>query len=189
MRLFTAFDPSDELRDALSEVRSWTDDVPLSVRWSDPAQYHCTLRFIGDVERAEAEALQSALREVDRPSFQAEPHGLTALPGRRNPRVLVVALDLSSPLRRLYRSVSSALQEEGINPENRSYRPHITLGRFDDPDREVVHRFLKRHREASFPAFPVSGFHLYESTLTPDGAVHDIVESYDLTPPSEAKTD
>jgi 2'-5' RNA ligase len=189
MRLFTAFDPSDELRDALSEVRSWTGDVPLSVRWSDPAQYHCTLRFIGEVERAEAEALRSALREVDRPGFRAEPHGLTALPGRRNPRVLVVALDLSSPLRRLYRAVTSALQEEGIDPEKRSYRPHITLGRFDDPDREVVHRFLKRHREASFPAFPVSGFHLYESTLTPSGAVHDIVESYDLTPPPEGETD
>jgi 2'-5' RNA ligase len=188
MRLFTAFDPSDELRDALSEVRSWTGDLPLSVRWSDPAQYHCTLRFIGEVDSAEAEALRSALQEVDPPGFRAEPHGLTALPGRRNPRVLVVALDLSSPLRRLYRAVTSALQEEGIDPEDRSYRPHITLGRFDDPDREVVHRFLKRHREASFPAFPVSGFHLYESTLTPSGAVHDIVESYDLTPPPEGET-
>jgi 2'-5' RNA ligase len=35
----------------------------------------------------------------------------------------------------------------------------------------------------------VSGFHLYESTLTPSGAVHDIVESYDLTPSPEEETD
>lgn len=188
MRLFTAFDPSDELRDALSDVRSWTGDIPLSVRWSDPDQYHCTLRFIGEVGDDTAAAVRSSLQHVDEPAFRAEPHGLTALPGRRNPRVLVLSLDLSSPLRHLHRAVTSALQNEDIDPENRSYRPHITLGRLNDPDREVVHRFLKRHRETSFPAFSVSEFHLFESTLTPDGAVHEIVESYDLTPPLEGET-
>lgn len=181
MRLFTAFDIPASLRETLTTVRASGDGPSLPIRWSPPEQYHATIRFIGETNSEQATAYQSALRQVDVPPFEAEPYGLDVLPGRRNPRVLMLGLDLSRPLRHLYEAVTSVLQAEGLGREDRSYRPHVTLGRLDDPDPEAVHQFLRSRRDTRYPPFDVSAFHLYESTLTPDGAVHDLVETYSLT--------
>jgi len=188
MRLFTAFDIPASLRETLTTLRDRGDGASLPIRWSSPEQYHTTIRFIGETTSEEATAYRSALRQVDVPPFEAEPYSLDTLPGRRNPRVLMLGLDLSRPLRRLYEAVTSALQAEGLEPEDRSYRPHVTLGRLENPDPEAVHEFLRTHRDSRYAAFDVSAFQLYESTLTPDGAVHDVVETYPLTADPHAST-
>lgn len=188
MRLFTAFDVPEDLRGAYARVedlaRAWkrdeADGEGFDARWQPPEQYHCTLRFIGEVGDETAQSYRAALQEVARSTFECEPYGLDVLPGRRNPRVLIAGLHLSDPLKRLYEEVSEVLESRGLDPEDRSYKPHVTLARFNDAPRESVHAFLRAHDDLSLPSFSVSEFHLFESTLTPDGAVHDIRDTYPL---------
>lgn len=181
MRLFTAFDPPDALRDRIASFcDAAASDVPtddVDVRWTSPATYHVTVRFIGDVDDAARYA--SALETVDVPAFTAHPYGLDVLPARRHPRVLVVGLDLTDGLRALYDAVSDALEGEGLEAESRRFRPHLTLARFQDADPEAVHHFL-RAQSATFDPFEVNAIHLYQSTLHPDGAVHDRRRTYRL---------
>ncbi len=179
MRLFVAFDVPSDLRDAYARVRDDASDLPVQVLWSPPDQYHCTLRFIGEVGADQASAFRTALQEVTVPSFECRPYGLDVLPGRSRPRVLIAGLRLTDPLKQLQRAVTGRLESRGLAPEDRSYKPHVTLARLRQADPKAVHAFLKS-QDISFPSFPVTEFHLYESTTSPEGATHEVLDTYPL---------
>jgi 2'-5' RNA ligase len=178
MRLFTALDPPDPLRTEVAQLRA---PDSLDARWTPPDQYHVTLRFLGEIDPKRAARIDTALGEVDVPPPACRPYGLDVLPSRRHPSVLIVGLDRTDTLLALYEAVSAVLEDEGVDPEDRRYRPHLTLARLDDVGAETVHRFLDRHDAGALPAFRPPQFHLYESTLSPDGAVHDRRATYALS--------
>jgi 2'-5' RNA ligase len=175
MRLFTAFDPPDARCRRYASLQSGA----LDARWTPPANFHVTLRFIGEVDADVGEAFAEALQAVNAEAVSARPYGLDALPSRDNPRVLTVGLERTPALMGLYDAVSAALEAEGLDPEGRRYRPHVTLARLDGAPAEAVHRFIRSH-DVDFEPFRVGAFHLYESRLAPDGAVHERRRTYAL---------
>lgn len=177
MRLFAAVDVPDSLREALS---AFQDEGDLDARWTSPEQFHVTLRFIGDVDEEQARRYETALSGVDVPPAQYIPYGLDVIPSRRSPRVLILGLERTDSMMALYNAVSEALESEGLEPEGRTYRPHVTIARLDDARREAVHSFLQAHEEYSFDPFEADQFVLYESTLTPEGAIHEPIATYEL---------
>jgi len=177
MRLFTVVDVPDSLREALS---AFQDEGDLDVRWTSPEQFHVTLRFIGDVDEERARQYEAALSGVEVPPAQCIPYGLDVLPSRRSPRVLMLGLERTGSIMTLYEAVSDVLGSEGLKPEGRTYRPHVTIARLDDARRESVHAFLQAHEERSYDPFEADQFILYESTLTPEGALHEPVAAYEL---------
>lgn len=177
MRLFTALDLPETIHSHVADLRSPKD---LDARWSPPAQYHVTLRFIGEVDAERADRFEKALDQIEAPPAECTPYGLDVLPSRQNPRVLIVGLKRTDSLLSVYRSVSGALEEEGLDPERRTYRPHVTLARLDGLSPQTVHGYLNDHEMGALPSFEVDTFHLYESTLTHDGAVHERRASFSL---------
>ena len=177
MRLFTALNLPADLR---SEIAALRDPDALDARWTAPDQYHVTLRFLGETDPDTAERMTARLDRVQAPAVDGTPYGLDVLPSRRRPSVLVVGLERTDPLLTLYEAVSDALEAEGLAPEDRTYRPHVTLARVRDVPAEAVHRFLVDHEADGLPSFRAESFHLYESTLTPDGAVHEQRRTYPL---------
>jgi 2'-5' RNA ligase len=177
MRLFTALDIPDSLREQIARLRT---PNALDARWTPPEQYHITLRFIGEVDADTAARYDDALSDITVPPAECTPYGLDVLPSRRNPSVLIVGLDRADALLSVYQAVSDALEAVGLDPETRTYRPHVTLARLDDCAPETVHRYLQEHDAGPLPSFTAPQFHLYESTLTPDGAVHERRASYPL---------
>lgn len=178
MRLFTAIDPPDAIREQLESIQEANE---LPARWTAPDQFHVTIRFIGDADEEQAQKYQASLDSLTLSSVKCQPYGLDVLPSRRSPRVLTLGLERTDTLMALYESVSSALEAEGLAPEDRSYKPHVTIGRLNDVQREAVHEFLRSHEDATFPTFHVDRLVLYESTLTPDGAIHEPLSTYELS--------
>jgi 2'-5' RNA ligase len=170
MRLFTALDLPNAVRERFADLQA---PEVLDARWTAPSQFHVTLRFIGDVPPDRASRYEQALNQISAPAAHCEPYGLDVLPSRRNPSVLIVGLDRTDTLLSVYRAVSDALENEGLDPENRTYRPHVTLARLNDPSAEDVHDVLKTHNPSGLPSFRATAVHLYESTLTQEGAVHE----------------
>ena len=66
-RLFVALRPPPDIRDALVDVM---DELP-GARWQDEEQVHVTLRFIGEVERHQAEDIAAALATVSAPALRS----------------------------------------------------------------------------------------------------------------------
>lgn len=170
MRLFTALDVPEEVRTRIAALQ---DPEALDARWTPPEQFHVTLRFIGDVGTDQAAQYEEALTRLDVPEAECIPYGLDVLPSRRNPNVLIVGLKRTNDLMAVYQAVTEVLEDEGLDPEARTYRPHVTLARLDGVSAETVHTFLDTHAPQALPSFPVDAVHLYESTLTSDGAIHE----------------
>lgn len=177
MRLFTAIDIPDALREDLSGLQN-ADALP--ARWTDPEQFHVTLRFIGEVPDEQAIRYEEVLADVTAPPVKCVPYGLDVLPSRHSPRVVMLGLDRTDSIMTIYDAVSDALESEGLDPEDRTYRPHVTIGRLDDADPDAVHAFLRRYEDRSFASFEASRFILYESTLTAEGATHNPQAIYPL---------
>lgn len=181
MRLFTALDPPEPVRDRLEALQA---PVDLDARWTDPQQFHITVRFIGDADPDQTTRFEEALAAIEAPTVECRPYGLDVLPSRRNPSVLVVGLERSDSLMALYEAVSEALHAEGLGPEDRRYRPHVTLARLYDVAPETVHDVLDTHDTDALDPFSIDTLTLYESTLTPDGAAHEARATYSLGPPN-----
>lgn len=181
-RLFVALDVPTDVRDALAALRIGDLD---GARWTKPEQIHLTLRFLGDTPDEHLPAVTAALAGIDTPPpLDLRLDGLTAFPSRRRPRVLVARIAPNDELMSLQQRIEDAVQHLGFEPEARPFRPHLTLARFQRADARAVHDFLRTHTAAA--TFTANAFHLYASTLTPSGAVHERLASFPLTGDSTA---
>jgi len=139
-----------------------------------------TLRFIGEVDGGLFREIRSVLENVEASSFPLLMKGLGYFPPRKKPHVLWVGLKKSDPLIQLRKKVDAQLVFLEIPPEKRKYSPHITLARLKETPLTRLTNFLSGNALFSLPEFQVTGFHLYSSTLTPKGAIHQIETSYPL---------
>ena len=84
-----------------------------------------------------------------------------------------------APLAALHKKVDQALVRVGIAPDQRAYLPHITLARLNRSSGPVGNLIEGAGGLSSAP-FAVTEFALFESSLTPEGAVYSLVERYPL---------
>lgn len=180
-RLFTALDLPPAAIDTLCAFRQ-EQHLDVRARWTPAENLHLTLRFIGEIDDARAERVEATLADVHgrNAPFDVEPLGLGVLPSRRTPRVLTVRIDPSEPLQRLYGTLQDALAAVDVEREERLFRPHVTLARFKNASPERVYAALRTMQAPPLDPFPADRFYLYESTLTPDGAVHTVCAAYPL---------
>lgn len=127
MRLFAAVEPSpDAVAHLAAAVDGVRDDV---LRWSDPAGWHLTLAFYGEVGEDWLDELTERLARPARrhPATRARVVGA----GRFGRAVLWAGVDGDgAALRALAGSARAAGRRTGAGAEDRQrFRPHVTLAR------------------------------------------------------------
>ena len=175
IRLFVAIRPPAAIRERLLVLMGGVRGA----RWQSDEQLHLTLRFIGEVDRHQAEDVDAALRGVHHPRFELALNGVGAFDRRGAPTALWAGVAPQEPLRTLHKKIDQAIVRAGLEPERRAYTPHLTLARMSRGG-GPVEPFLATSGTVSSPPFAVDEFLLFESRLTPDGAVYDAVERYPL---------
>ena len=182
MRLFFGVAPAAPLRALLQSGSDELRRLPAGagLRWLDPASYHMTLAFLGQVADARLEALLAAarggLREA--PASQAALGELVWLPQSSRPRVLAVMVRGDERLLATHAALCQALARAGFALERRPLLPHITLARCQrrPPERRPPGRRPPDLRElagawrSGGAAWPVAAVTLFESRLLPGGA-------------------
>lgn len=101
------------------------------ISWTNPEQYHVTLRFIGDTELSVVNEIKNILsREVRVPKrIMLKTDRLASFgPGKR-PRVLWLGFEENNFLDRLKLDVDRVLGQCGIPFNDQPFRAHLTLGR------------------------------------------------------------
>ena len=98
-------------------------------RWIEAADYHVTLRFLGDVEVTLAEDFHELLveRRVRAP-LDIVLDGLASFGGDR-PRAIYAALAPNPDLADLQAEHERLARRAGAEPERRRFTPHVTLAR------------------------------------------------------------
>jgi 2'-5' RNA ligase len=179
MRLFIALDLPEEIA---AQARGLCQGLA-AARWTNPAQLHLTLRFLGEVAEKELTALQANLARVTGAPFTLGLRGVGVFPRKRRPaRVLWTGVAPAEPVAALKAALDAVL---GPDPESdeRGFSPHLTLARFRDDPRASLEGYLAQHAGFASPTWTVDRFYLYRSTLGSDGARHEIVERYPLRSP------
>ena len=178
-RLFVAVDLPNEVRDVVAGIAG--RDLA-GARIVPREQLHLTLRFIGDADEAQYQAIKKALGSVKVATFSLTLKEVGHFPPGRRPRVLWVGMDESAPLRVLQQEVELALVGAGVPPEERGFSPHITIARLKETPSGRVLALEEKNRLFHAGPFPVEEFYLYSSTLTREGAIHKREAVYRISP-------
>jgi 2'-5' RNA ligase len=174
-RLFAALRPPHAMRAQLIDAMG---GVP-GARWQSDDQLHLTLRFIGEVARPQAEDIAACLATIDHPQPGIALAGAGAFDRKGRVHTLWAGIAADAGLALLQRRIERALARAGFAPEQRAYKPHITmarLGRATGP----VEPFLARAATLSSVPATLDAFFLFESRLGSDGAVYEAVARYPL---------
>ena len=158
------------------ELRSYAADVG----WVAIPSIHLTLKFLGEVDPEIipklAESLQAACESEF--SFELRLRGLGCFPNLNNPRVIWCGIDGDlGPLAQMNRTVENACSKFGFSPEDKAFKPHLTLGRVKgkrnlQPLIDCIK--IGSEQERSFRANHIN---IYSSTLKPQGAVYTILNT------------
>jgi 2'-5' RNA ligase len=179
MRLFIALRPPPPIRDRLFDLM---DDVP-AARWQDDEQLHLTLRFVGDVERPQAEDLAVALGHVHLPTAPVVAlAGVGTFGQRGRADTLWAGVAPADPLSELHARVERACAMAGLPPERRRYHPHITVARLarSAGGGLALDAWLARHAGLASEPFTLPHLILYRSHLARAGAAYEPVARWPL---------
>ena len=180
MRTFLAVFPSSEAQGAahgvIERLRRPDDDVS----WVRRENLHYTLRFMGELDEDAVSRLIAAARQAAAacPRFTATLGAAGAFPSARRPRVLWLGLsEGSQALAALAGALEGALVGHGFGAAERSFSPHLTLGRVRRREQDWSVRLagvaadIESERAAGFTVDRVV---VVESTLSPGGSIYHV---------------
>jgi len=158
MRLFIAINCSDETKKRLLSVQDMIKSQSLKGNFSRPENIHLTLVFLGETPEERVPAICSVIREALRPPVA--PFELvfsqTGSFTRGGKELWWIGADNSDPslgiLEKLRQRITGGLSAQGIVFDNKSFQPHITLGR------EVKHNapIVIERQKINFPVQRIS---------------------------------
>ncbi len=132
------------------------EGVP-GARWQTREQMHLTLRFIGEVDGSDANAIDDALSSIRASKFTLQLKSAGAF-GSKIPRALWAGIAPNEALTHLQRKIETALQRIGLEAEQRKFVPHVTLARLRATPPGIVMDYLVDHALfAGSPPFEVRG--------------------------------
>jgi 2'-5' RNA ligase len=170
MRLFAAIPAPPGSHPAISRAA-----LPLhgcmGVRLLPPADWHLTLRFIGDADGEKARQIGDALASVKFSPFSVHLFGAGAYPDTRFPRAIYIGGE-SDGARGLADGIGAALAPLGFPREK--FSVHLTVARSKGAG--DIDAFLKGAGEVC--EFEARSFSLMESRLLPQGASYEVLREF-----------
>ncbi|MGO9060977.1 MAG: RNA 2',3'-cyclic phosphodiesterase [Candidatus Binataceae bacterium] len=176
VRAFVAIQLSSEVNEAVAAFQAGLRRLGGEISWTAPANFHLTLRFLGNRVAPEVvTAIIEGLRPIASatPPFTVCARGAGAFPSLNRPRVIWIALR-DGHLVEVATQVEALSVKCGLEPENRGFTPHLTIGRVRNPSRNTkLREALEAAADRDFGSSPIASMTLYRSRLSPDGAKYE----------------
>lgn len=173
MRIFIAIPlPRDVERELLLIQHRLPDADALRLA----SGFHCTLRFLGELDNPQLEAVQKLLSGIRFSPFALTLTEIGTFPNWNAPNVLWVGTAPSKDLEMLQYAVTNRLKGIG-NPENHAFHPHLTLARVQGTLSEDQVTQIRDIIVKQLP-FAVNHFILYESIPGREGMEYREIATY-----------
>jgi 2'-5' RNA ligase len=177
-RTFVAIPIPPDRAERLSRLQSLIAPTLTGARWVEPAMFHVTLAFLGDVPDAGLNPVCLAAAEAAKGfhGLALKITGLGVFPNPQRPRVVWAGLegDDLDRLGTLQKAIASAVASAGYPPEDDRFSAHVTLGRLK-PGRDPVEDctpLLRHYARWSAGPLVVDEIVTYASQLTPEGPAY-----------------
>ena len=190
MRLFVAVEIAPDVVAAVVELiarlqqRAKRLAPKAHLTWVTTERIHVTVRFIGQVEPAKADAICEALASpLDVPPFDVTVACAGTFPAKGPPRVVWAGLrNGRDGLVSIEKEVTARLARLGFEAEDRPYNPHLTLARVREAAGLKSAALLDGISETSLGVSPVRAITLFESRLSPKGPTYVPMQRTALSP-------
>jgi 2'-5' RNA ligase len=180
-RLFIAVELPSSVLAELAEIQDHLKKrtPPGTVRWVNPGGIHLTLKFLGDVSVTKRDSLEKALANAveGHAPFTLSTGSLGCFPNADRPRVVWIGLQNQiEALAAVRDAVERLIAPLGYPTEDRSFSPHLTLGRVQrEARRDNIQKLGELIANSPTPTaqhWQVTGVSLIRSELKPTGAVY-----------------
>ena len=158
----------------------------LPVRWTPLKNLHLTLRFLGEITNEQLDqACAFPAEELPSP-FQLGVQGIGAFPTIRKPKVIWTGVQGETKsdheaLLGLQRTTEEWAQGIGLPAEQRSYTPHVTLGRVRGLSKEFERVLQSAEQEMGTSApCTIRELILMQSKLSQAGALYSPIKQWEL---------
>jgi len=184
LRLFIAIDTPEAVKHRMALLRDDLARRTRDVRWESTGKLHCTLRFLGNVERSR---LGSIEQQVETAASGTSPlslsySGIGFFPDSTRPRIIWVGIRESGrDLSRLQEIVSGGLSALGFVPEGRPFHPHVTLGRVGGAGESRGLIGIVETRTFEHPPVIIPAVEIMQSVTRPRGSEYVVLRSIPLT--------
>lgn len=177
IRAFIAIEIDREIQNSLGNLINQINKTSLgSVKWTPSQNIHLTLKFLGDVETWELTTINQLVRNVanQAQSFNAVITNLGAFPTLNNPRIIWIGLEAPQILFLLARTIEDSARSLGFDSEERSFTPHLTLGRvrpgITKVQQDQLAGTLRSISLLKYDQIQINSITLFQSILKPGGA-------------------
>ncbi|MCS7192022.1 MAG: RNA 2',3'-cyclic phosphodiesterase [Armatimonadetes bacterium] len=175
IRSFVALELSEDVRERLKDLLQQLRQTKAAVKWVEPENLHLTLKFLGEVPESQIEEIVNALKSIAQATltFSFTVCGVGGFPNLNRPKVLWAGVEASENLMTLQRMVEQAMERLGFSPEERTYHPHITIGRVKAMvGIEEVKMILSKNLGTVFGVVPANHLTLFRSDLSKEGPTY-----------------
>jgi 2'-5' RNA ligase len=174
MRLFTAINLPEDVRAHVARVQlRLREAVGGRVSWTAPHNFHITLKFLGEMQDERVNALRATVGAIAAQPMRLTIDRFQPFPPRGPARVLSLgcAGDVDA-VANLFDRIQRAAAPFGVEVDRRRFTPHVTIARARDGVR------VGEFSIEAGPPFVAASYELMKSTLTPDGPIYEVLESY-----------
>jgi 2'-5' RNA ligase len=179
MRLFVGIPLATSAIEQLVKVSMRHQAKEDGLRWSTPDSWHITLQFLGTTSETQYGCVVARLGELHAVPAPIE---LGDLGFFDHAGIFFVGVAPTPELLSLQQQVTAATSVCNFLPEDRHYRPHITLARSKGRKNAIGLRDLKAkiRQQPKFGTFVAEEFVLYESFTRSTGSQYEIRERFRL---------
>jgi RNA 2',3'-cyclic 3'-phosphodiesterase len=174
-RLFTGLELPPDIALQLSMYRGGLG----AARWVEPADYHITLRFLGDVDGPTANDAYRFLSDIARRPVSVTLTHLDTFGGDK-PRAILAKVAPTRELSELQADHERLMRRLGLPPETRKFTPHVTLARLKDASPLAVADYLSARPMLRSMTFTAKRFALYSSRDSVGGGPYVVEAVYPL---------
>lgn len=180
VRCFVAIELPKSLHQGLQKVSSTLQNLleGSPIRWVEVNKVHITIKFLGDVAEKNIPVISELIQAETKKHkvFDISVGGFGAFPSLSKPRVLWVGIESGKDFHRLQRRIDGEISRLGYPADNRTFDPHLTLGRISRNVRKnelhQIKAVVSGYRIGFIGAARITEVGLFKSVLKPGGAVY-----------------
>lgn len=182
VRAFMAVEIDFRLINRILKVQEAIKTTDAQVKFVDGENLHFTVKFFGDITPDQAQQITSLTDNQleNQNSFQMYIKGTGVFPNLDRPRVLWLGVEDPQEFSQLQQRLDDDWVRMGFRKE-RSYTPHLTIGRVKGPrNREALISKIRELEKVDIGPLPVEKLVLKKSDLTPVGPIYTDLQEFPL---------